>query len=302
MASPVRQTDPALVSIALNPGSLARVRPSPNYVFSIYVDGTLVGSCPYATVAALLLAEGCHAVSVRMYAGFSDVVELDLAGGDQVELVCAIKPLMRNRFFKIIETKFLFIMIPLALVAFVYPDVVRFIEAHAKYEFLAVVFLFCIGVVVSLPKLFSRKPGAMVSLTQQAACRDGDSPDVTFAEFNRLVSAGACPFFLVLPPAEVDGGSSPDGPMRDPTVVNYPKALPLVLALAAVDTVCVLLWSRQWFPPKPSLMMLVVVAGNGLLIGLLFTLQIGILCAFKIGLALWLRHRSWKNDDGPRRI
>jgi hypothetical protein len=61
----------------------------------------------------------------------------------------------------------------------------------AKYEFLAVVFLFCIGVFFGLPRLVSRKPGTLLSLTERAASRDGDPPDVTFAEFRRLVSTGA---------------------------------------------------------------------------------------------------------------
>ena len=55
-----------------------------------------------------------------------------------------VKDLIRGRFFKTIEAKFRYVVIPLALVAFVFKDVVHFIESELEYEF-SRWFFFCLG-------------------------------------------------------------------------------------------------------------------------------------------------------------
>ncbi len=58
----------------------------------------------------------------------------------------------------------MYIATPVALVAFYVPAVTRFIERHFAAELLAIIFLGLLGFYLSLPRLFSRRPGAMVYL------------------------------------------------------------------------------------------------------------------------------------------
>ena len=288
MSSPVRPSEPALVTVSLKFGSSTVSSPSPTY--AVYVDGKPVGSCPYGVISAIVLPEGRHFISVRIHPWSSDVVDLDLQGGDRVDLVCAMAPLIRNRFFKGVETKFFLLAVPLALTSLVYPDISKLIERHAKFEFLAVVFLFCLGVFLSLPKLFSGKFGAMLSLTEQAFRRDDDVPsdgsawNVTIADLERLVCAGAHPFLAAISPPEIEAGAGPHDQNLDVTAANWPMPMPVMIVLAVVDTACVLSVTMRWFPPRPSLMTFVIAPVNGLLIGLLLAVQTGIV--------VWLRERS----------
>ena len=85
MSSPVRPSEPALVTVSLKFGSSTVGSPSQTY--AVYVDGKPVGSCPYGVISAIVLPEGRHFISVRIHPWSSDVVDLDLQGGDRVDLV-----------------------------------------------------------------------------------------------------------------------------------------------------------------------------------------------------------------------
>jgi hypothetical protein len=144
-------------------------RPAPLRTFPIHVDGQRVGGVRYADSTTNTLPAGPHSVSVKADWWASDIIRLDLQPGEHVRLVCGYKDLVQGRFFKAIEGKFLYFVLPFALVAYVSKDVVHFIERHLRVEFLAVVFLFCLGILLGLPRLFSRKPGAMLSLAWDEA-------------------------------------------------------------------------------------------------------------------------------------
>jgi hypothetical protein len=92
---------------------------------------------------------------------------MDLAAGGFRHLVCGMKPLIQNRFFRFFEWKMMYIATPVALVAFCVPAVSRFIERHFAAEFLSIIFLGFLGFYLSLPRLFSRRPGAMVYLVER---------------------------------------------------------------------------------------------------------------------------------------
>jgi hypothetical protein len=118
-------------------------------------------------LSAVTVSEGRHEVFIKVNHMVSDVIEVDLAVGEIVHLACGIKPLVQNRFFRLLEKKMIYIAVPVALVAVSVPAVTRFIERHLAAEFLSIVFLGLLGFLMSLPRLFSRKPGAMVYLVER---------------------------------------------------------------------------------------------------------------------------------------
>ena len=141
--------------------------------FPIYIDGRRVDTVRVGDSTTLVLSDGRHSIFIRAECWTSDIIELDLQRGEHVQLISAFKTLMHGRFFGAIERKVLYFVMPLALIAYASKDVVHFIERHLKVEFLAVTFLFCLGVFLNLPRLFSRRPGAMLSLEWENPPADG---------------------------------------------------------------------------------------------------------------------------------
>jgi hypothetical protein len=186
---PERVNNLALISVSLKFGSRGGRGAWP--VYAVYVDGRPVGSCPYREVAAILIGEGRHSVNVKISPWVSDSLELNLVGGDHAELVCDMKPLIRNRFLKIIETKFLLFAVPVAFLAMVFPDVTAFVEKHAKFEFLGIVFLTCFGGLFGMRNIYSKRPGAMLSLIvrsiqpAEGLPGDGTPSEAVANEFSR---------------------------------------------------------------------------------------------------------------------
>jgi hypothetical protein len=135
--------------------------------FDVYVDDRPVWSVTGERLSAVTVSEGRHRIFIKVNHMVSDVIELDLAGGEFVHLTCGMKPLVQNRFFRFFEWKLMYIATPSALVAFYVPAVTRFIERHFAAELLAIIFLGLLGFYLSLPRLFSRRPGAMVYLVER---------------------------------------------------------------------------------------------------------------------------------------
>lgn len=296
MEDPTRPIEPALVSVRLAfVGGRAHRRVSS--VYAIHVDGRPVGSTPYGVVSAAVLLEGEHALSVVIGPWVSDIVQLDLAGGDHVELVCAMKPLVRNRFFKFFEWKLNWVILPLALASTLYPGVAKFIERHWKFEFLAIVVLGLLGGLLALPRAFSRKPGAMLSLSVQPAppedapAPEGSGLDITFTTLQRLVEQGAWPYFVL--PSDIEGLAVEQVAMRDRSPSNLPLPLPIVLGLVGLNTLAVLLGTLSLFPPGSRKWFLLLAPVHGLLIGALFAVQT---LVFRWIQARW---QAWRAHPSP---
>lgn len=276
MASSERGFEPALVCVSTRHRSSRRGRPLPTY--AVYVDGRAVGSSPYWAASAIVLPEGPHSVQVKMSPWASDIVELELRGGDHVELFCGTKSLIQGKFWKTVETKFLWFFVPLVLIAYYFPAVGHFVEQNLKYEFLALLGLLCIGTAIGFLRMFSRKPGAMLSLVQTKNFRDdepleGDACDATLAAVKRLVASDAR-LFVALPRSHgFDLEGIQNAVALDITPANLPFPLIVLAVLAAVDTCVVLYFTHPWIPPKPSWTMLIIAPVNGVLIGLLLGLQ-----------------------------
>jgi uncharacterized integral membrane protein len=141
---------------------------------------------------------------------------------------------------------------------------------------------------VSVPKIFSRKPGAMLSLVVEAFSSDDTPPggesawDVTLGELHGLVHAGALRYILLSPTPGVEFGTTDDDRVLEATVADaqFPTVL---LFLAGIDTAGVCLATVAWLPRTPSVLFFVVAAMNGLLIGLILGIQ--------TWFVLWLRKR-----------
>ena len=127
--------------------------------FDVYVDDRPVWSVPGERLSTVTVSEGRHQVFIKVNHMVSDVIEVDLSGGEVVHLACGMKPLVRNRFFRSCEWKLLYIATPVALVAFYIPAVKRFIERHFAAEFVAITLLGSLGFYLSLPRLFRADRG-----------------------------------------------------------------------------------------------------------------------------------------------
>ena len=134
----------------------------------IYVDGRKVGTLGCGKGTSVIVPPGIHEVFLKVNHVTSDIIELDLQLGEHAEFEGRMKPLIQNRFFRFFELKFYYLATPLAIIAYVSKPVMHFIEENLKYEFLAIAFLSMFGFLASFPRLFSRKPGAMLSLTRAA--------------------------------------------------------------------------------------------------------------------------------------
>ena len=285
--------EPALVVVEMSFRALRGV--TPRALYAVYVDGRAVGSTRWGVPSAVVMPAGPHKICVKNDKWVSDVVELNLFGGDYIEVVCELKPLLRGKFFKFIESKFLLFALPLAIVAAVNPSVVRFIDEHLKYEFLGEVFLFCIGVAFGLLRLFSRKPGAMYSLKLRPAPVDEAPPQCTSAwesvriRMQAVLAEGAVRY-LVRDEAPIANQAACVDDRLDRTSAHYLTPLPLMLVAAVVDTVLVVYTTMPWFPRRPSLLTAAVALLNGVLIGLLLALQMWFI--------LWLRKRFRRGRSG----
>ena len=112
----------------------------------------------------MITSEGQHRILIKVNHMKSDEVELDLDARRICHLVCGMKPLIQNRFFRFFVMKFYFVALPAAMVCFCGPAAMRFLQAHFGVEFLATVVLGLLGMYASMPRYFSRRPGAMVYL------------------------------------------------------------------------------------------------------------------------------------------
>ncbi|QEH34522.1 hypothetical protein OJF2_30620 [Aquisphaera giovannonii] len=141
-------------------------------VYDVHVDGRPVGRVNQERLVAVPVWEGRHQVFLQIGRLRSDVVELDLAGGEVVHLTCGLKPLIQNPFFRFFEAKMLFLAMPVAVAAYFVPPVMHFIERHLAVEFLGILFLWMLGFLVSLPRIVSRRPGAMIYLVVRPDAAD----------------------------------------------------------------------------------------------------------------------------------
>jgi hypothetical protein len=157
--------DDATILFRWKPDRMARLRGLDRLVcFEIHIDGCQVGTLGSGEGSLVVVSSGPHEVFLRVDRLTSDIVELDLQPGEHAELEGSQKRLIQNRFFQFFERKLIYFIIPLALVAYVSKPVVHFIEAHLQYELFAVLSLASLGFLISFPRVFSRKPGAMIAL------------------------------------------------------------------------------------------------------------------------------------------
>ena len=160
---------PAAVFVQWVPDRLGRV---PR--FDVYVDDWPIWTVTGERLTPVITSEGPHRIFIKVNHMKSDEVELDLTAGGFCHLVCGMKPLIRNRFLRFFHEKFVFVALPAAMACFFVPAGKRFLKEHFEVEFLAIVVLGLLGFYASLPRYFSRRPGAMVYLVE--------SPDPPEAE------------------------------------------------------------------------------------------------------------------------
>lgn len=134
--------------------------------FDVYVDDRPVWTVTGERLTPVITSEGKHRIFIKVNHMKSDEVDLDLAAGGFCHLVCGMKPLIQNRFFRFFHMKFIFVAYPAAMVCFFVPAAMRFLKEHFGVEFLAIVVLGLLGFYASLPRYFSRRPGAMVYLVE----------------------------------------------------------------------------------------------------------------------------------------
>ncbi len=86
MENPSRPIETALVSVWLKFGW--RAGRIPSAIYTMDVDGKRMGTSPNGTVSANVLPVGPHTVDVVITPWVSDIIPLDLNGGDHVDLAC----------------------------------------------------------------------------------------------------------------------------------------------------------------------------------------------------------------------
>ncbi len=155
-------SDPGVVLIRREPGPVAWLAES-----VVYVDDQAVRSMQLDATAAVLVQPGRHKVFIKSGWFKSDEVNVDLAGGEQVDLGFGCRPPVKSRFFRFFELKMVMVAMPVALAAFCLPGVMRVVERHFAVELLAIVFLGQLGFLVSASRYISRKPGAMIYLAER---------------------------------------------------------------------------------------------------------------------------------------
>jgi hypothetical protein len=152
----------AVLLIRREPGRLAWLAES-----VVYVDDQAVRSMQLDATAAVLVQPGRHKVFIKSGWFKSDEVNVDLAAGEQVDLGFGCRPPVKSRFFRFFELKMVLVAMPVALAAFCLPGVMRVVERHFAVELLAIVFLGQLGFLVGASRCFSRRPGAMIYLTER---------------------------------------------------------------------------------------------------------------------------------------
>ncbi len=165
--------NPPEAAVAMPTGPLAAVlvewvpeRPGYLAWFDVYVDDQPIWTVTGQRVTPIITTEGPHRIFIKANHMKSDEVELHLVAGESCHLVCGMKPLIPKGFFWFFQMKFLFVAYPVAIVCFFVPAAKRFLLEHFEVEFLAIVVLGLLGFCVSLPRYFSRRPGAMVYLVE----------------------------------------------------------------------------------------------------------------------------------------
>ncbi len=157
-------SEPAVVCIQSSPVPFARFGH-----FVVYVDDQPVRTSQREPLVNVFVPAGRHQIFIELGRFRSEKVAVDLAGGEQAQLVCGPRPLVRSRFFRFFELKMMFVATPVAIAAFYIPSVMRVVERHFAAEFLAIIVLSQLGFLLSLPRYFSRKPGAMIYLMERPA-------------------------------------------------------------------------------------------------------------------------------------
>jgi hypothetical protein len=136
------------------------------------VDDQAVPTLQRGPLVNILVSAGRHQIFIELGWFRSEEVAVDLASGEDAQLVCGPRPLVKSRFFRFFELKMMFVATPVAIAAFCIPSVMRVVERHFAAEFLAIICISQLGFLLSLPRCFSRKPGAMIYLMERPALRD----------------------------------------------------------------------------------------------------------------------------------
>ena len=156
--------EPAAVCIQRSPDRFARLGE-----LVVYVDNQPARTLQRGPLVNFLVPAGRHRIFIELGWFRSEKVAVDLAGGELAQLVCGPRRLVRSRFFRFFELKMMFVATPVAIAAFYIPSVMRVVQRHFAAEFLAIVFISQLGFLLSLPRCFSRKPGAMIYLMERPA-------------------------------------------------------------------------------------------------------------------------------------
>ena len=183
-AQSVPQTsgEPAAFFIEWLPGERVQLA-----TFDVYVDDQAVWTVTGERLTQMFAPEGRHRVFIKLNHMKSDVVEMDLVAGIYRHLVCGMKPLIQNRFFRFFEKKLKFVAIPVALVCFFIPAAMRFLQEHLAVEFMAIVFLGLLGFYAKASPAFLPPTGSY-GLSRGDACLPGGGVMVT--RYRRRAVAG----------------------------------------------------------------------------------------------------------------
>jgi hypothetical protein len=160
-AIPKRTSAPATVFVEWVPNRHGRLA-----WFDVYVDDRPVWTVTGERLTPVITSAGPHRIFIKANHMRSDEVELDLTAGAARHVVCGMKPLIQNRLFQFFEMKLKFLVLPAAVACFFIPAAMRVLKEYFAAEFIAILILGFLGFYVSLPRYFSRRPGAMIYLAE----------------------------------------------------------------------------------------------------------------------------------------
>jgi len=146
------------------------------FEFDVYMDDRPVWTVTGERWTPVIVSEGRHRIFIKVGYMKSEEVEVDLAAGGIQHLTCGLRPMVLGRFFRSFRFKVRYIMGPAALVAVCVPDVMRFICGHFRVELFATAFILVLFCLLTLPRYFSRRPGAMIYLVERHAWPGSPSP------------------------------------------------------------------------------------------------------------------------------
>jgi hypothetical protein len=152
--------------------SLISIHRIPSYTFRgapliVFLNERPVMTIGNASSVEIPVAAGRHEIFVQWSWYKSEILTLDQENRGYTGFECGVKPLITNRFFRFFYRKLFLVGVPVGIAASCFPPFKRFLVDHFVVEFLVIVALGSLALLLNLPKVFSRCPGALLFLAQR---------------------------------------------------------------------------------------------------------------------------------------